>query len=157
MKKTVTILLATLGIISLLAVIRYKPDSPNTATVPDPSSSDSSTLSPNQTATNSTGNTNSSPSASYKDGSFSGDTAETEYGPVQVTAVISGGKISGVKFLQLPSDRGHSIEVSNFSAPQLRQEALQAQSANVDIVSGATQTTYGFQRSLQSALDQARA
>lgn len=92
---------------------------------------------------------------SYKDGTFTGNAAETPFGTVQVAAVISGGKISDINFLQLPSDQRESQQVSSYAKPYLKQAALSKQGAKIDFVSGATSTTYGFEESLQAALNQA--
>lgn len=91
----------------------------------------------------------------YKDGQFSGSEIDTPYGTVQVAAIIATGKITDVKFLQMPYDEGHSREVTAFSEPQLKTMALNNQSSHVDFVSGATDTSIGFEQSLQAALDQA--
>ena len=96
-------------------------------------------------------------SSGYKDGTYTGDAVNAYYGMVQVQAVVRGGKISNVRLLQYPNDREVSIAVSNYSLPLLIQEALQIQNANVHGVSGATQTSEGFQASLSSALSKARA
>ncbi len=71
---------------------------------------------------------------------------------MQVEVTISGGRITSAVALQAPSG-GHSSDISAYSVPQLQAEALQAQSANIQAVSGATYTSQGFQTSLQSALD----
>ena len=92
---------------------------------------------------------------SYKNGIYTGDVADAFYGNVQVEVTISGGKISDVKFLQYPNDRQTSIEINSQATPMLIQEAIQAQSAQVDGVSGATQTSIAFRQSLQSALSKA--
>jgi uncharacterized protein with FMN-binding domain len=84
-----------------------------------------------------------------------GPTVETLFGPVQVEIALSGGKILDVQALQLPSDRSRSARISQYSAPILRSEAIQAQSARVDIVSGATYTSRAYAQSLASALKQA--
>jgi uncharacterized protein with FMN-binding domain len=84
-----------------------------------------------------------------------GPVVDTQYGPVQVEVVMGSGKIKDIVALQLPSGR-RSGQISNYSAPILRQEALQAQSASIDSVSGATYTSDGYAQSLQAALDQAR-
>jgi uncharacterized protein with FMN-binding domain len=97
----------------------------------------------------------SSASGSFKDGTYTGNSEDTPYGSVQIAVAVSGGKITSINFLQLPNDQGHSQEVSAFAAPLLKQETLQKQSANIDFVSGATSTSEGYQRSLQSALNQA--
>ncbi len=94
--------------------------------------------------------------AQYKDGSFSGQTVDVGYGPVQAQAIIKGGKIASINFLQMPDDREHSVEVTNMAKPVLLSETLTAQSADIDIASGATQTSEGYIQSLQDALSQAK-
>ena len=84
-----------------------------------------------------------------------GSTVSTRYGDVQVRVTVANGRIVDVKSLQLPEDRPRSARISDFAGPELRDEALQAQSANIDVVSGATYTSDAYARSLQSALDQA--
>ena len=93
----------------------------------------------------------------YKDGTYTGIVGSaSQYGDVQVQAIISGGKITDIKFLQFPTGGGHTAEVTAMAQPILKQEAITAQSAKIDVVSGATQDTEGFIQSLQSALDQAK-
>ena len=92
----------------------------------------------------------------FKDGTYTGDPADAFYGNIQVQATISGGKITDVQFLQAPNDRSTSIEINSQADPILAQEAIQVQSANVDIVSGATDSSQAFVQSLQSALDKAK-
>jgi uncharacterized protein with FMN-binding domain len=82
-----------------------------------------------------------------------GDVVGTRFGDVQVRLVESGGKIVEIQALQLPFDRRRSAEISQFSEPILHDEALQAQSAKIDTVSGATYTSKAYSQSLQSALD----
>lgn len=84
-----------------------------------------------------------------------GDAIQTRYGPVQVRITLSGGRITAVTAIQLPQDNRRDIEISGFAVPQLTQEALSAQSARIDTVSGATYTSDGYVQSLQSALDKA--
>jgi uncharacterized protein with FMN-binding domain len=85
-----------------------------------------------------------------------GDAVSTRYGPVQLKVTISGGKVTDVQAVQLPSSDPKSSEISSFAVPQLRQSALTKQSANVDAVSGATYTSAGYKQALQSALDKAQ-
>lgn len=92
----------------------------------------------------------------YKDGTYTGSVADAFYGNIQVKAVISGGRIADVIFLQYPNDRSTSIEINSQAMPILRQEAIQAQSAKVDGVSGATDSSMAFIQSLGSALQQAQ-
>lgn len=94
--------------------------------------------------------------SAYKDGAYLGVVADAFYGNVQVKATISGGKITNVVFLDYPHDRQTSREINSQAMPILKQEAIQIQTANVDIVSGATQTSLAFVHSLQSALNQAK-
>jgi uncharacterized protein with FMN-binding domain len=88
-------------------------------------------------------------------GTFSGVTVDTRYGPVQVRIVVAGQKVVDVQTMQLPRDRARSAFISQYSAPILRTEAIQAQTARIDIVSGATYTSIAYGRSLDSALKQA--
>ena len=88
-------------------------------------------------------------------GQLTGNAVQIPFGTVQVQATMQHGTITDVQTLQLPNDRGHSAEVSAYAGPLLRSEALQAQSAQIDTISGATYTSFGYQQSLQSALDQA--
>jgi uncharacterized protein with FMN-binding domain len=88
----------------------------------------------------------------YKNGTFTGPAVNAYYGLVQVQVVIQGGKISNVQFLQYPNDRRTSQQINSQVMPWLQQEAIQAQSANVDLISGATLTSEGFANSLQAAL-----
>jgi uncharacterized protein with FMN-binding domain len=111
-------------------------------------------------ATNSSGTANSStanavPATTYKDGTYIGSKADTIYGTVQVSAIISGGKISDIQFIQMPNDQENSKVVAAAAEPQLKAEAINKQSAHIDFVSGATQDSMGFEQSLQAALDQA--
>ncbi len=92
----------------------------------------------------------------YKDGTFVGDSEDAFYGLIQVQATISNGKITSVQFLQYPNDRGTSVAINSQADPLLSQEAIQAQSANVDIVSGATDSSQAFMQSLQTALNKAK-
>jgi uncharacterized protein with FMN-binding domain len=94
-------------------------------------------------------------SGQYKDGSYSGSVTDAYYGNVQVSATISGGKIIGVKFLQYPDTHQTSVYINQQAMPYLQQEAIKAQSSQVNIVSGATFTSQAFQQSLASALSQA--
>jgi uncharacterized protein with FMN-binding domain len=119
----------------------------------------SNTNSNNQNSISSTGSSSSqttqASSTSYKDGTFNGST-DTAYGPVNIAVVINGGKITDVKFLQMPSSHDYSRQVTAYAEPYLKQTTLQNQSANIDFVSGATSTSNGFEQSLQMALDQAK-
>jgi uncharacterized protein with FMN-binding domain len=84
-----------------------------------------------------------------------GDAADTRYGPVQVAITVQGKKITKINVLEYPTESGRDREINSYAIPQLNQEAMAAQSANIDGVSGATYTAEGYQQSLQSAIDKA--
>jgi uncharacterized protein with FMN-binding domain len=90
-------------------------------------------------------------------GKYTGSAVQTPFGTVQVQVTLQNGTITDVRALQLPTGRGHTQQISSYAGPQLRSEVLQAQSAQVDTISGATYTSEGYMQSLQSALDQAKA
>ena len=92
----------------------------------------------------------------YSDGTYDGDSVNAYFGNVQVAAVIAGGKLTDVNVLDYPKDRSTSARINKAALPKLVQEAISTQSANVDIGSGATQTSQGFQQSLASALMKAK-
>jgi uncharacterized protein with FMN-binding domain len=96
------------------------------------------------------------PSSQYKDGTFTGSVADAFYGNIQVQATISGGKITNVQFLQFPNDNGTSQYINQQADPMLAQEAIQSQSANVAVVSGATDSSQAFIQSMSDALSQAK-
>jgi len=96
------------------------------------------------------------PRGQFKDGTYAGSVADAFYGPIQVQVTVSGGRITKVQFLQSPNDRSTSIEINQQADPMLAQEAIETQSATVDIISGATQTSQAFNESMQSAVSQAK-
>jgi uncharacterized protein with FMN-binding domain len=93
----------------------------------------------------------------YRDGSYIGSVADAYYGNVQVKAIISGGKLTDVQVLQYPNDRDTSIQINHQALPYLKQEAIKAQSANVNTISGASDTSGAFRESLGVALAAAKA
>jgi uncharacterized protein with FMN-binding domain len=90
-----------------------------------------------------------------RSGSVDGPAVDTQYGAVQVRIVFSGKRITNVVALHLTDSSGHSVAISAGAAPTLREEALAAQSAHIDVVSGATYTSEAYQQSLQAAIDAA--
>ncbi len=94
-------------------------------------------------------------SAGGGDGTFTGEAADTRYGPVQVRITIAGGRITAADAIEYPQESGRDVRINSTAVPELNQETLQAQSARIDTVSGATYTSEGYQQSLQSAIDQA--
>ena len=91
----------------------------------------------------------------YVDGEFTGPAINAYYGVVQIQAIVQGGRVARLKVLQYPSDRQTSVAINRQALPMLRDEVIAAQSANVDIISGATLTSAAFIKSLGKALEQA--
>ena len=87
---------------------------------------------------------------------FDGAVSDTRYGPVQVRITVAGGKLTAADAIQLPSGNSYDEQVNQYAVPILSQEAVAAQSAKINLISGATYTSDGYVRSLQSALDQAK-
>ena len=92
----------------------------------------------------------------FKDGTYTGAVVATGKGDVQVQVTVSGGKVTQVTAVKYPSDNPRSIGIAQQAIPQLSDEAVKAQSADIQMVSGATETSTGFIGSLQDALDQAK-
>ncbi|HUC87222.1 MAG TPA: FMN-binding protein [Candidatus Saccharimonadales bacterium] len=126
-----------------------------TSTQSSPTAAGSNAASSGSGSSSNAGTGSQATSATYKDGQYIGSAANAVYGNIQVKAIIQGGKITDVQFLQYPDDRPNSISINQQAMPVLRQEAIQAQSAQVDIVSGATDSSEAFVQSLSAALAQA--
>lgn len=134
MRRSVTTVLVTgatlAGIGGVLAL-----DRPNDPATPSPS-------------------TSSSASVTAAAATVTGDAYASPYGPMQVAVTVADGQITEVEWLALPTDH-HSTRINDYAAPLLVEQALAAQSAEVDGVSGATYTTEGFRISLESAIREA--
>jgi uncharacterized protein with FMN-binding domain len=88
---------------------------------------------------------------------ITGAVVNTPYGTVQVRILVTGKRVTDVQAVHLTDANGESRRISASAAPVLRRESLSAQSAQIDLVSGATYTSQGYKLSLQAALDQAHA
>lgn len=84
-----------------------------------------------------------------------GASVDTQYGPVQVQLKLRGRRILAATAIDYPQTNGRDQEINAYAIPQLQQETVVAQSAQIDTVSGATYTSQGYVTSLQSALDAA--
>lgn len=91
------------------------------------------------------------------DGTYTGTSSSTRWGPVQVRIVVSGGKITSSQAVTYPTANNKDVQINSRAVPTYNSEAVQAQSADIDAISGATVTWQGYTASLQSAIDQARA
>ena len=140
---------------STISIVSSSPENGNS--VPTTGSATSSSPTPAARNTTITSETAGTPStALYRNGSYSGDLVNAYFGNIQVEAVISDGKLANVEVPTYPNDRSTSIRINNAALPKLVQEAIISQNAQVDIVSGATQTSQAFQQSLASALAKAK-
>ena len=114
------------------------------------------TPTPTPTPTQGTGSSSGGTSGSSSgDGTYTGDAVMTQYGPVQVQVTVSGGRISKSAVTQVPWNDWRDQEINSYAVPVLNGEAVQAQSSQIDMVSGATFTSEGYIQSLQSAIDKA--
>ena len=95
------------------------------------------------------------PAAAAKSGTFTGATAQTRWGPVQVQIVVANGKITSAQAVRYPNGNGNDAQINAYAIPQLNAEAVAASSAKIDMISGATVTSGGYLQSLQNAIDQA--
>lgn len=163
--RTTKKVLLAIGIVFVYTVYTFALRNQHSGPVIAPASLKSGSSTSNSTTSSSAGAGSGSSSGStggnittqYKDGTFAGSVANAFYGNVQVQVSISGGKITDVKFLQYPNDNPNSQYISSQATPYLQQEALQAQSANVNVITGATFTSQAFVQSMSSALNQAKA
>ena len=106
------------------------------------------------TSTPATASAATSSTGTLKDGTYKGSSVQIRWGDVQVQVVIQNGKVTDVRFLSYPTD-ARSQQINSQATPALAQEAIQAQSASVQVVSGATFTSRAFMQSLAAALSQA--
>jgi uncharacterized protein with FMN-binding domain len=122
-----------------------------------------STMGPGSTTASSPGSspaTGGGPSAptnngSGGDGTFTGNSVDTRWGPVQVAITVAGGRITGATAVVYPNGNPRDAQINSYALPVLSREVIDAQSAQIDMVSGATVTSEGYLGSLQSAIDQA--
>ena len=161
MRRAAPAILATAGALGALAAFHSSPEKPASVATGAPPSPTASAIGPTTTSTTPAASiapttqatsTTTAPAAR----AVTGPDIGTRYGDVQIQAIVRGRQLLDVRAIRLPFDRSRSQRLSDYAAPRLRAEALQAQSANIDLVSGATYTSEGYIQSLQAALDAAR-
>jgi uncharacterized protein with FMN-binding domain len=166
MKKSLLIIsaVAILGILAVYTVPLTAKGNLTSSTTTNPvataaTTSTSSTAAQVATQSSTSTSTMNSTSmmSSLKDGSYTGTSSSNQFGDVQIKLTISGGKITDVAAVSYPSADRHSLQISQYAIPQLKQEVLAAQSASIDSVSGASYTSQSYVESLQSAINQAKA
>lgn len=164
-RAMVTLFAAVVGVALALSFRTPPPSSLGIAVAPPPvSSSAVSATTPTPTPSGAPPSGGGSPAPTptpvatgLKNGTFTGQSVTNFFGPVQVQLVVSGGRITAVKAIQSPNDNPQSAYIASVAMPYLRQEVLQAQSAQINILSGATYDSQSYTQSVQSALDMARA
>lgn len=127
--------------------------SPGTATASSPqtTSSASGNVDPGVSAESAT-----TSCSGLVDGTYQGQSVSTRYGDVQVQIVVENGTITAADAITYPSENSRDQQINSDAIPKLTSETLSAQSAQIDMISGATSTSRGYLESLQSALDQAQ-
>jgi uncharacterized protein with FMN-binding domain len=162
-KRIVLWLLSTVSAVVLLFGYHTSTSGP-TATAQAPIGASLSTPGTSSTSGSGSGGSGAGPggtgdgTAGSSGTTVTGDVAQTRWGPVQVQLTTdSSGTITDVEVLEYPSGNGMDQQINSYALPQLVQETLDAQNADIDMVSGATVTSEGYLQSLQSALDQVAA
>ena len=168
MRRITTWLLSTISALVLLFSYHTSTDSGAAASVVAQSDTDTGT-SPStgsgSTDTPSTGTSDGGSSSSGTSGdsgssssaakTYTGDAVSTRFGDVQVKITVVDGKVTDAEVTQVPWNDHKDQEINSYAVPILNSEAVEAQSADIDMVSGATFTSQGYIGSLQSAIDQA--
>jgi uncharacterized protein with FMN-binding domain len=158
MRKITTWMFSTVAALVLLFSYRTSTDSASSsaaaATLPSTEPSASTTITPGSSASPTPSASGTSTTSSGTK-TYTGSTASTRWGDVQVSITVTNGKITSVQVPVYPSGNGKDEEINAYALPILTQETVQAQNASIDTVSGATVTSDGYLQSLQSALDAA--
>ena len=163
MKRIVTWFLSTLSIVVLLfgyhtstsGSVTATPQTVITSGGKAATTTSGGTGNGDGTSGNGSGGSNATAKPAAQTKTVTGSTVNTRWGPVQVQLTVSGGKITDVAMLQYPNGNGTDQQISSYALPILMQATVDTQSANIDMVSGATYTSTGDRQSLQSAIDQA--
>ena len=149
MRRIATWLLSTVTVLTLLFGYHTSTAGPG-ATTPE-----TAVVSSHQSTSPARGADSTSGTGQPASETYTGTTVQTRWGPVQVQITVSSGKITQASVLKYPTGNSRDEQINGYALPILVQGTVDAQSANIDMVSGATVTSNGYQRSLQSALDQA--
>lgn len=163
MKKIIYAVLATLSGLVLIFSYRTSLDAVQPIASADTASPSgtTTTTTPSTSGGATSGSTSSgttvTTASGMTDGTFTGGAANTRYGPVQVQITVSGGVIADVQVVDYPNSNREDQQINGRALPVLVSETTQAQSSQIDMVSGATYTSQGYIASLQSAIDQANA
>jgi uncharacterized protein with FMN-binding domain len=141
-----------LGLVGVLSIHAASPGTSHALTSSHASSTTTATTTTTSAATTSASRTAAKTSASTVR-SATGEDVQFQYGDLEVKVTMSGSKITDISIAQLNYDDPRSQQIDEQAIPMLRAEALSAQSANIDTVSGASYTSAAYTQSLQAALD----
>jgi uncharacterized protein with FMN-binding domain len=153
-RRIVIWLASTVTVVVLLFGYHTSTNKTSSSGIPSSTSNPTTSTGKESSSSANSGSSGSS-SSSAKVTSYTGSVAQTRWGPVQVKISVQGGRLTKVTILQQPSGNSRDAEINNYALPILINESLKAQSANIDMVSGATVTSGGYVQSLQAALDEA--
>lgn len=153
--RVVPVVVATLGVLGLLASFHSSPGTVRRVSTGVNTSNRPSAAAPPPRGSSTSLHTSAPTTILASPRQITGPVVTNRYGDVQVRITVTGGRVADVTALQLPHDRDKSRRISGFAGPALRSETLTAQSARIDVVSGATYTSDSYGQSLQAALDQA--
>jgi len=155
MRRALPAALATVGGLALLANFHTAPGVKRLAgAVPTTIATPASGSSPPPSGTSAPTTTPTTAAGGVRQ--LDGPAIPTQFGDVQVRVIENGGRITDVQPLQMPFDHRRSEEITQTVTPMLHDEVLQAQNAQINLISGATYTSDAYQQSLQAALDQNR-
>ncbi|NMM24901.1 MAG: FMN-binding protein [Phycicoccus sp.] len=161
MRRIVTTILSTISILVLLFSYHTSSSSAGLSASPvvqQPAGAGSASQSRSSTRNGSSTSASSSTKksgAATQTATYTGQAADTRWGPVQVQLTVQGGKITRSRAVQYPQGTNVDAQINGYALPILDQEVVQKQSASIDTISGATVTSDGYLQSLQSAIDQA--
>lgn len=150
---------ALIGVVgaSVLTAGYYTFLKPSIQTTPSNQKTQNTNQVGNKEQKNTTNNATSSTKegVAYKDGTYTGAVTKTTKGDFQVSVVVQGGKIANVNVLLQPNEE-FSQSINKTALPKYVEEAIEAQSSDISLVSGASETFKGFKGSLQDALNKAK-
>jgi uncharacterized protein with FMN-binding domain len=153
MRKITFWLMSTIA--ALVLLFSYRTSTGGGATATTAGSATSGVTTSGSSAGSATSGSTSGSGSSSGGTTYTGSVAQTRWGPVQVAITVANGKITSVSVPTYPTGNSRDEEINSYALPILKQETLDAQSANIDTVSGATVTSDGYLQSLQSAVDSA--
>jgi uncharacterized protein with FMN-binding domain len=156
MKRAALAVVSTVA--ALVMLLSFKTHSPSsTATPPAAVSTNtgSSNGNGNGNANGSSGSSSSANSTGSAAKTYTGDAADTRYGPVQVQITVRQGNVVSATAVDYPMSDPRDAQINSSAIPALNSEAASAGSSSIQMISGATYTSEGYIASLQSALDKA--